>query len=502
MRLLKITFKVDLYLPVCMRSLNIENWAVVGSNARKLFNKLNPTAFQTAKYMDMATACQEKEDDSVHLYHRTIPIILINIRFHVIKRKVPERLDHPMRLHRIIYIIFIALLSLADLNRGASWAGNPSSSTPLGQKLAAMAGARDAVVVAAPNGDIIAGVHVDLELVPASILKLLTTLAAFEKLGPDYRFRTDFYIDSQNNLKIKGYGDPLLVSEELKVMADHLAARLRTIHNLILDDFFFEQPVRIPGRGASTEPYDAPNGALCANFNTVAFNRKNGRFVSDEPQTPLLPSVIPKIAASGLTRGRITLAANSIEALQYTGGLFQYFFRQAGMEVEGAIGRGRVDPQRDRLIWSYSSRHELRRVAADLLEYSNNFMANQILLVMGAEVLGPPATVDKGLQTLENYYRGDLKIESGLIVEASGISRKNRITARAMLKILQRYEPYHGLMRREGRQFYKTGHLRGIRTRAGFLTSAHGGLYRFVVMINTPGKSTDGMMNAIEKHLY
>lgn len=407
-----------------------------------------------------------------------------------------------MRLPCIICIIFTGFLSFSDLDRGVSWAGNLSPSTTLGRKLAAMAGAGDAVAVAAPDGDIIAGVNVDLALVPASILKLLTTLAALEKLGPDYRFRTDFYIDSRNNLKIKGYGDPLLVSEELKVMADHLAARLRAIHNLILDDFYFEQPVRIPGRGTSTEPYDAPNGALCANFNTVAFNRKNGRLVSDEPQTPLLPSVIPKIAASGLTSGRITLAANSTEALQYTGELFQYFFRQAGMEVEGAIGRGRVDPQRDRLVWPYRSRHELRKVAADLLEYSNNFMANQILLVMGAEVLGPPATVDKGLQALNDYYHGELKIESGRIVEASGISRQNRITARAMLKILQRYEPYHALMRREGRQFYKTGHLNGVRTRAGFLTSAHGEPYRFVVMINTPGKSTDGMMNAIEKHLY
>lgn len=406
-----------------------------------------------------------------------------------------------MRLQRIIYIIFIVLLSFAGLNRDASWASNLSPSTTLGQKLASMAGAGDAVAVADPDGHILAGVHVDLALVPASILKLLTTLAALEKLGPDYRFRTEFYIDSRNNLKIKGYGDPLLVSEELKVMADHLATRLRAIGNLVLDDFYFEQPVRIPGRGTSTEPYDAPNGALCANFNTVAFKRQNGRLVTDEPQTPLLPSVIPKIAASGLTQGRITLAANSSEALQYTGELFQYFFHQAGMEVEGTIGRGRVDPQRDKLIWSYRSRYELRKVVADLLKYSNNFMANQILLVMGAEVLGIPATVNKGLRALNNYYRGELKIESGQIVEASGISRQNRITARAMLKILQRYEPYHALMRQEGRQFYKTGHLEGIRTRAGFLTSAHGGLYRLVVMINTPGKTTDGMMKAIEKHL-
>ncbi len=406
-----------------------------------------------------------------------------------------------MSLHRKIRFTIAGLLVFTGLGGGPSRADDLVPARALGAELAAMAGAGDAVGVADPDGHIIADVHMDLALVPASILKLLTTLAALEKLGPDYRFRTDFYIDSQNNLKIKGYGDPLLISEGLKAMADHLAARLHAVQNLILDDFYFEQPVRIPGRGTSTQPYDAPNGALCVNFNTVAFNRQNGRWVTDEPQTPLLPSVVPKIAASGLTRGRITLAADSAEALRYTGELFQFFFRQAGMEVNGTIGRGRIDPQTDRLVWPYRSRTELREVVAGLLEYSNNFMANQILLVMGAEALGPPATIDKGLQVLRNFYREELKILSGRIVEASGISRENRITARAMLTILQRYEPYHTLMRREGRQFYKTGHLKGIRSRAGFLTSADGRHYRFVVIINTPGKTTQGLMKVIEKHL-
>ncbi len=400
-----------------------------------------------------------------------------------------------------ISFIIIMLVSLRGSYWGTALAGNIDPSGTLKEKLATMTGARDSVVVAAPDGNILAQVHAELALVPASILKLLTTLAALETLGPDFSFRTDFYIDPQNDLKIKGYGDPLLVSEELTMITDHLASRLPTIRNLVLDDSYFEQPVRIPGRGTSAEPYDAPNGALCVNFNTVAFNRQNGIWVTDEPQTPLLPSVIPKIVASGLTRGRITLAADSREALQYTGELFQYFFNKVGIEITGSIVRGRVELETDQLVWAYNSRHTLRSTATDLLEYSNNFMANQILLVMGAEVLGPPATIDKGLQVLRNYFRETLKIKSGRIVEASGISRQNRITAQAMLTILQHYEPYCQLLRRRGRQYYKTGHLKGIRTRAGFLTSTHGGLYRFVIMINTPGKTTDGIMKVIEKHL-
>ena len=127
-------------------------------------------------------------------------------------------------------------------------------------ELGALAGPRDTVLVASTKGRILAGINIDRALVPASILKLLTTLAALDRLGPSYRFRTDFYLDPENNLIIQGFGDPLLISEEIKIMAGHLAARLTAVQHLILDDSYFEQPIRIPGRGTSTEPYDAPNG--------------------------------------------------------------------------------------------------------------------------------------------------------------------------------------------------------------------------------------------------
>jgi serine-type D-Ala-D-Ala carboxypeptidase/endopeptidase (penicillin-binding protein 4) len=406
-----------------------------------------------------------------------------------------------MAKNRNISIIIIGLICLAVLTWRAARADGPQAAGPLERALAAKTGRRDAVMVAAPGGDILAAVHPDRALVPASILKLVTTLAALKELGPGFRFRTDFFIDSQNNLKIKGFGDPLLISERLQVIAAVLAGRRPSIRDLILDDSYFSQPVRIPGRGASPEPYDAPNGALCVNFNTVSFNRRNGSWVSGEPQTPLLPSVIARIAESGLSKGRITLAANSAEALQYSGELFSYFLRQAGVTVQGEIRRGRVDPERDQLIWSYQSQDTLRGVVTNLLEFSNNFIANQILLVLGAEELGPPATMGKGLDVVRTYFHKTLEIADGRIVEGSGISRDNRVTARAMLKVLQAYEPHHALLRHEGRQFYKTGHLKGIRTRAGFLTCAQGGLYHFVIMVNTPGKSTDEIMRTIEKYL-
>jgi D-alanyl-D-alanine carboxypeptidase/D-alanyl-D-alanine-endopeptidase (penicillin-binding protein 4) len=195
------------------------------------------------------------------------------------------------------------------------------------------------------------------------------------------------------------------------------------------------------------------------------------------------------------------LAANSLEALDYTGRLFEYFLKKNGITISGTVKRGRINRGTDRLIWVYRSESDLGEIVSRLLEFSNNFMANQILLILGAKTNGPPATMEKGLAALRDYYHNTLGITSGKIVEASGISRHNRITARDMLKIIERFSPYYTLMRQSGRQYYKTGHLKGIRTRAGYIAAHNGQLYRFVVMLNTPGKSTHRIMQVLEKEL-
>lgn len=398
-------------------------------------------------------------------------------------------------------LILTGCLLLLNLPSPCAAAGPVKSAESLHRQLAAFLGARDAAVVAAPDGHILAAIHQNQLLVPASTLKVLTALAALHYLGKDHHFATDFFLNADKDLIIKGYGDPLLISERLEGMAAHLADQIKQIHNLVLDDSYFSYPIVIPGRHRSVEPYDAPNGALCVNFNTVFFKKESGRWVSAEPQTPLLPSIIPKIEASGLKAGRITLAADHKESLRYAGELFSYFFRKAGISTQGAISFGQADSEEDQLLWRYLSDQTLTDVIADLLAFSNNFIANQLLLVMGARAYGAPATVDKGLQALRVYYTTVLGIKTGFLVEASGISRRNRVSAAIMMDIVDKFSPYYDLMRREGRQWYKTGTLKGIHTRVGYLGAAGGGLYRFVVMINTPGKRTDRIMEILEREL-
>ena len=71
-----------------------------------------------------------------------------------------------------------------------------------------MIGRRDSILVTDPDGRVLISKNENRPLIPASTLKLFTALVALHTLGPEYRFETEFYCDDDDNLTIKGYGDP------------------------------------------------------------------------------------------------------------------------------------------------------------------------------------------------------------------------------------------------------------------------------------------------------
>ena len=354
-----------------------------------------------------------------------------------------------------------------------------------------MIGRQDAILVTDPDGRVLISKNENRPLIPASTLKIFTALVALHILGPDYRFETEFYCDDDSNLTIKGYGDPGLVSEVMTAIAHTLEPKLSRVNDIILDASYFAQPLVIPGISSSSEPYDAPNGALCVNFNTVFFKKENGTYLSAEPQTPLLPMMLGRITSPGLNEGRIVLSHNENEIILYSGYLFDHFLRQAGVTVTGKVAIGTVRPGRDQMIYRHQSPLTLSDTIARLLAFSNNYTTNQILIAAGARRYGPPGTLEKGVQAARDYARNILQLDDIHISEGSGISRDNRITARDMQKVLDAFTPYHTLMRSEGRQFYKTGTLHGISTRAGYIQRPDGSLHRFVVLVNSPGRSAE-----------
>jgi D-alanyl-D-alanine carboxypeptidase/D-alanyl-D-alanine-endopeptidase (penicillin-binding protein 4) len=287
-----------------------------------------------------------------------------------------------------------------------------------------------------------------------------------------------------------------VVADLTRTLARHLAS----YGDLIIDDSWFKQPLYIPGKSTSLQPYDAPNGALCVNFNTVFFTHRNGEPVSAEPQTPLLAFARQKIAASGQVKGRIGLSAGAAENVRYSGELFRYFLNQAGVTGGGAIRSGRVNPQ-DKRIYRHESPYPLTEVIRKLMAFSNNFMANQLFITTGITAFAPPGTLAKAKAAVQRYAGDILGLRHLTLVEGSGISHANRLSADDLLRVLDAFAPHYDLLRYEDGEYYKTGTLDGIRTRAGYLEGKDGRLYRFVVLRNTPGTTTDAVMAVLKKYL-
>lgn len=387
----------------------------------------------------------------------------------------------------IVVILFVSLLVSVECA-----ASGKRTKTILRQ-----IGPKDSLLLANPKGSILLSKNDDLLRMPASTLKILTALAAIHYLGKAFCFKTGFYIDIDNDLVIKGYGDPFLVSERVAAISGHLAAKISSVRDIVIDNTFVAQSVRTPGANTnSLQPYDAPNGALCVNFNTVYYKSINGKYVSAEPQTPLLSIAIQRIKKSGLKSGRILLTSDEGEAARYAAEMFAFFLAKKGVKMSGRVRAGLADPESDRLIYTACS-PPLVDIIQKIFKFSNNFMANQVLLATGALVYGEPATIKKGVRAVSEYAAKKLSIHPTL-VEGSGISRSNRISAVMFLKILEKFEPYHGLMKHEGRIFYKTGTLSDVRNIAGYIRGKRG-LYPFVIFINTQGKPADKIIKNLEK---
>lgn len=340
--------------------------------------------------------------------------------------------------------------------------------------------------------------------VPASTLKILTALAALDTLGGGYRFPTDVYTDGDGGIVVKGHGDPLLVSEAIQGLAGEVAGHLTRCTRIVMDDSAFAPGIVIPGAGTSLNPYDATVGALVANFNTVFFSRnKQGRLLSAEEETPLVPFVREIIRRRNLPEGRVVLSRSDRETTLYPGHLLAHFLAAIDPDLScREVVVGAVGPQASPVL-RFESPYTLAEVLEKILEYSNNLMANQVLLAMGARVYGPPANLDKGLAVLRKKI-DSLGLNSTTVVEGSGISRQNRMTARDMGRLLRVFEPHAHLLREHDRLpgvRYKSGHLDGVRTLAGYIPARNGGRHAFVIFMNTKGASAQTVLHRLVAEL-
>lgn len=320
-----------------------------------------------------------------------------------------------------------------------------------------------------------------LALNPASNVKLITTAAALSLLGPEFRFKTVLYIDREwrsgrANLYLRGYGDPTLQIEDLWRLCGELSARgIRSVADVVIDDTYFDEQ-RI-GPGFDQKPEDAafraPQGAVSVNLNAVGVRVLPGggdgapaRVLVDPPS----PYFLVHNEARTVGRGRTSLVVESKEeegaapghertVLRvrgviktsdggqefwkriahpdlYTGHSLRELLVRRGIKVSGKVVRGAV-PQTAVLLGTHYSA-QLGVLVRDINKRSNNFMAEQVLKALGAEIGGKPGTWRKGLDAVARYMEGlGIPPSRYQMNNGSGLYDANRFAAAQLTAVLR-----------------------------------------------------------------
>lgn len=378
-------------------------------------------------------------------------------------------------------------------------------------RLAVLAG-NGGVLLHSPTGEVLASINPARPLVPASLVKIPLAQVALTTLGEDFHFETHFYRNAAGDLLIRGLGDPQLVSEEIMLIVEQLAGRgLRQVRRLVLDDSAFEPSPDLPLEAGADDPYAARNSALAVNFNTVNLDwAADGTLISGEQQTPLTP--LARDLGARLSRGeatRINLGEDSRTGLLQVQQLFRHFLAAAGIPVADAeFYRVAVAdaPQEWMPFYQHANSRSLPEVLDGLLRYSNNFIANQLFLTLGARQGGYPATVEAARTELAKRLRelyGDgfgTEAQALLMREGSGLGREQRATAAGMMRILESFKPWAGLLPESNGVLRKSGTLTGVYNFAGYIPGPDG-LYPYVILTNQSANNRAEILQLLQRRI-
>ncbi|MGB9093721.1 MAG: D-alanyl-D-alanine carboxypeptidase/D-alanyl-D-alanine-endopeptidase, partial [Gallionella sp.] len=262
--------------------------------------------------------------------------------------------------------------------------------------------------------------NADRAINPASTMKLLTTIAALETLGPAYRWKTEAYLDGklengvlQGDLVFKGYGDPKLTVEQFWLWLHELRQRgLREIRgDIVLDHSYFEAVKQDPAAfdHDPTRAYNVGTNALLLNFNALHLHLiPDGRATRAllEPDLDGY-TVVNRITTStrlrcGMTgtwqahleghdivlEGRIPAGCGEADEYfsllpqdQYFFAVFSALWKELGGTVQGRLRDG-IAPAGEAPFARYVS-PPLAEVIRDINKFSNNTMARQLFLTLG-----------------------------------------------------------------------------------------------------------------------
>ena len=376
---------------------------------------------------------------------------------------------------RKIGVILIAITAVLVLSRQAL-AISPALAGEEIKRLDAKA----AVIISDESGTIIS-LNSKIAYIPASVIKVPLVLSAYDLLGEEFRFKTAFYTNKDKDLIIKGLGDPFLISEEIGLIAHNLKQfGYIEFNRILLDDSLF-QDIRFGGRGDSDNPYDARFASLLVNFNTlnIKHNAKQ-EIISAEEQTPTLDIMreLGKDIECCDKAKRINLQGSDEYRRRYVAELFYEILSKNGIKIIHGSSYGIVKlGNKQRPIYVHSNSKPLEQVSKDVLLYSNNLIANALLLQFAPTASSPlQASLRRWKKSLAKLVRGRIALKDG-----SGLDRRNQMTPSYAHAILREFVAYQHLLPddQDGASF-KTGTLSGVYNAAGYIKHKEG-LRPFVI---------------------
>ena len=388
---------------------------------------------------------------------------------------------------------------------------------------------------------------------PASIIKVLTTFAALDMLGPAYTWRTRAYASGplnngvvQGDLFLVGGGDPYMTSERWWAFVQNLrdTGLAKISGDVVIDNSYFA-PLLLSRAAFDAQPFRSYNvipDALLVNFQTSRFtitsntqrtrpsvvasplpanlvidnqlrsssakcigaNRSIEFDASDEQQ----PNVLVVRGTVSTACAPVTMYRAIMNAPDYAYGTFRTLWIQSGGIIDGGSRLQQV-PADARLVYEHESL-PLAEIIRLVNKYSNNVMARHLLLTIGAERFGAPASIEQGRNAMRAWLvqRG-IDMKGFVLDNGSGLSRLERITARGLGEMLDLawHSPFmpefaaslplsatDGTLRRrfnasgmQGRIRLKTGRIDDVSALAGFVNAASGKTYVLVIIINHPG---------------
>jgi D-alanyl-D-alanine carboxypeptidase/D-alanyl-D-alanine-endopeptidase (penicillin-binding protein 4) len=434
----------------------------------------------------------------------------------------------------------IALACVCGVLTSAAAAAVPAG---VAQVMAAQhvpASAESFVIIEADSGRVVASHNADTPRSPASTIKTLTTFAALDLLGPAYVWHTRAWT-SGADLILQGGGDPYMTLERWWSFVRALRAEgLKSIDgDIVIDDGAFSLEKEDPGAfdGRPNRAYNVLPDALMVNFQAVEFKlladpdsrqvqvttspapvnlqvENHVRFVpgrcggsSSRVDFQVPSGQSDRVVFSGALSPHCAERSFSrvlLKPATYAFGTFVELWRQSGGEFSGKL---RIEPTpadaKPLLTFDSLSLGEIVRLTN---KHSNNLMARHLLLTLGGERFGNPATLEKGAAAIADWGREKgLDLSNVDIDNGSGLSRSTHISVLQMARILN--AAYHspfapeylasfplagmdGTLRSRmksspaGSVRLKTGHLDGVSGVAGFVTTSAGKAYVLVSLVN------------------